>query len=225
MIKIGHRGAGGFAQENTMPSFLKAIELGIDYIECDVQVTRDGRLVVMHDKLLDRVTNASGYIWEYEYDYLRQNVRVNGTEHIPLLEEVCDLVVGTNVRLLPEIITPGIEERVVRVLLERFDKSRFIIGSFHHEVLPHVKAIGRDIKTLALLEGAPISLYSIIRDSHCDYLGLAFESINERSIAEAGEHGVEVWAWTIDDEREMRRAEALGISGIMSNFPDRIKRI
>lgn len=83
MLVIGHRGAAGHATENTLRSFQAGIDLGVDIVEADVQATRDGQLVVFHDKLLDRLTNASGYVWDYDYAQLCSQVRVAADERIP----------------------------------------------------------------------------------------------------------------------------------------------
>lgn len=225
MFKIGHRGAAGLAPENTISSITKAIELNVDCIELDVQETRDEKLVIFHDKLLDRVTNATGHIKDYTYQQLRDNVLVNNQELIPLLSDVCGLLSKTNIILFPEIKVPKITYEVVELLLEKLETRKFVIGSFHHEVLVKAKTIEPTIKTVALFEGAPISIRSILHDSQCDYLGIGFESVNPNTIEEAHKLGIDVWAWTIDDLKEMKHAIKLGINGIVSNYPNLFDQI
>ena len=90
---IGHRGAKGHVAENTLPSIAKAIELGVDGIEVDVFLCKSGELVVFHDKKLDRLTNAKGYIESLEYDSIKK-ISVLGKYKIPTLDEVLELIGG-----------------------------------------------------------------------------------------------------------------------------------
>ncbi len=88
---IGHRGACGYEPENTISSFKKALELGVDAIELDVYVLGRGELVVIHDDKVDRTTNGKGYVLDYSFEELRKLDAGNG-QTIPTLEEVLDLV-------------------------------------------------------------------------------------------------------------------------------------
>jgi len=90
---IGHRGARGLEPENTMRSFRKALELGVDYIECDVHMTKDGHIVLMHDHTVDRTTNASGPVNSFTFDEIRKLDAGEG-EIIPTLGELLDLARG-----------------------------------------------------------------------------------------------------------------------------------
>ena len=90
---IGHRGAKGHVAENTLPSVAKAMELGVDGIEIDIFLCKSGELVVFHDKKLDRLTNAQGYIESLEYDSIKR-ISVLGQYKIPTLDEVLELIDG-----------------------------------------------------------------------------------------------------------------------------------
>ncbi|MEO0143058.1 MAG: glycerophosphodiester phosphodiesterase family protein [candidate division WOR-3 bacterium] len=90
---IGHRGARGIEPENTIRSFKKAIELKVDYIECDVHLTKDGHIVLIHDHTLDRTTNGTGYVNDYSFDAIRKLDAGKG-EKIPTLQELIDLIKG-----------------------------------------------------------------------------------------------------------------------------------
>ena len=91
MLKIGHRGARGYAPENTLKSFQKAIELGVDAVELDVQLCKSGELIVMHDDTVDRTTDGSGFVKKLKLKDLKKLDAGMG-ERIPTLEEVLDLV-------------------------------------------------------------------------------------------------------------------------------------
>ena len=91
MIKIGHRGAKGFVSENTLPSFQKAMEIGVDGIELDVRLTADGELVVIHDEAIDRTTNGNGLVSQFSLKELKA-FRINSTLEIPTLREVLNII-------------------------------------------------------------------------------------------------------------------------------------
>ena len=119
----GHRGASGYAPENTMTAFEKAVELGADGIELDVQLTKDGELVVIHDETIDRVSYGSGWVKDFTYAKLiKHNFNRTHTEYehaqIPTLEEVYALIKPTDLTINVEIKTgvvlyPEIEGRVL----------------------------------------------------------------------------------------------------------------
>ena len=119
----GHRGASGYAPENTMAAFEKAVEMGADGIELDVQLTKDGELVVIHDETIDRVSDGSGWVKDFTYAKLiKHNFNRTHPEYehaqIPTLEEVYALIKPTDLTINVEIKTgvvfyPEIEERVL----------------------------------------------------------------------------------------------------------------
>lgn len=223
MLILGHRGAAGYEVENTVSSVRRAIEMRLDYIEIDVQRTKDDVLVVFHDDLLDRVTNASGYIWDHTFEQLESDVVVGGTEKIPSLARVCAVVSDAGAKLFVELKAIGIERAALSLVMEHLPASRFMIGSFHHEAVLSVKDIAGAVKTVALLAGSPLNAGRIVRESRCDYLGLAVDTINPRVIGEAKDAGAGVLVWTVDDVRDLERLKRLGVDGVFSNVPDRMK--
>lgn len=221
MLIIGHRGAAGHAPENTLASFRTALKLGVDYVEADIQTTRDGQLVIFHDKLLDRVTDATGYVWDHSYAEL-STITVDG-ERIPLLSELCELLRGRPVRLMAEILFPTDAEIVMKTLDESLASGQYLLASFHHEALRDAQTIRPGIQTLALLECAPVEPVRLVADSGAGYAGLGFESISEEHVRALQEADVRVFTWTVNDPREIRRALALGVDGIITDFPDRVR--
>lgn len=223
MLVIGHRGAAGHAPENTLVSVEKAIELGVDMVEIDIQTTHDGRLVVFHDKLLDRVTGDSGYLRDFGYDELRARVRVGG-EPIPLLAEVCDLVRGTEVRLMAEVLVPGTLEAVSKTIAESLPPEQCSIASFHHDVVREAAAEHPGVETIALVEGAPIDPVRMTREAGARSVGLGFESIRQEQVTALQEASIPVYVWTVNDPREIARATRLRVDGIITDHPERVSR-
>lgn len=106
ILRIGHRGAGGHAPENTLAALETGIALGVDYLEVDIQQTCDGHLMLMHDKFVDRTTDGTGRLSEMSLEEVRQLDAGNG-QSVPLLTESLALVNGRAGMIL-ESISPGI---------------------------------------------------------------------------------------------------------------------
>ena len=137
-----HRGASGYAPENTLEAFQKAIEQNADGIELDVQMTKDGELVVIHDETIDRVCEGSGWVKDFTYGKLCR-FHFNKThpeyEHaqIPTLEEVYALIKPTDLTINVEIKTgvvfyPEIEKRVLELTARMGMEERVLYSSFNH---------------------------------------------------------------------------------------------
>ena len=157
-----HRGASGYAPENTLDAFRKAVEMGADGIEIDVQMTKDGELVVIHDETIDRVSNGKGWVKDYTYEELKK-FNFNKThleytkEEIPTLEQVYLLIKPTNLTINVEIKTgivfyPGIEERVLELTERLGMKERVIYSSFNHYTIRKIKELDPQAKTGMLYE-------------------------------------------------------------------------
>ena len=157
-----HRGASGYAPENTLDAFQKAVEMGADGIELDVQMTKDSELVVIHDETIDRVSNGKGWVKDYTYEELKK-INFNKThleytkEEIPTLEQVYRLIKPTNLTINVEIKTgivfyPGIEERVLELTERLGMKERVIYSSFNHYTIRKIKELDPQAKTGMLYE-------------------------------------------------------------------------
>ena len=157
-----HRGASGYAPENTLDAFQKAVEMGADGIELDVQMTKDGELVVIHDETINRVSNGKGWVKDYTYEELKK-FNFNKThleytkEEIPTLEQVYLLIKPTNLTINVEIKTgivfyPGIEERVLELTERLGMKERVIYSSFNHYTIRKIKELDPQAKTGMLYE-------------------------------------------------------------------------
>ena len=229
MFVIGHRGAAGHAVENTLTSFRKAIELGVDFIEMDVQVTRDGRLVLFHDRTLYRMTGRTGRIEDFTYAELYRDFVLKGSERIPLFEETCEFAAETGTKLYVEVKAAGIETEVVAVLGKHLDDDAYLLAAFHHEVIVEFKRLKPESKTIALLKASPLKtsflkIGKLVEETRCDYIGFNAKSINLSSVNEVHLLGVGALVYTVDEPEEIKKMTALGVDGIVSNFPERVGR-
>ena len=210
----GHRGASGYAPENTMAAFEKAVEMGADGIELDVQLTKDGELVVIHDETIDRTHP------EYEH------------AQIPTLEEVYALIKPTDLTINVEIKTgvvfyPEIEERVLDLTERMGLMERVIFSSFNHYTIQKIKEINPEAETGMLYSDGiinPVSYASYVVGA--DALHPALYNIQyEGFMEECRRQKKKVHVWTVNEEKYMRLVCAARADAMITNYPDRGKKI
>src|SRR5262245_36831232 len=160
MLVVGHRGASGRAPENTLASFEQAIAIGVDAIELDVHLSRDGHLVVIHDQNLARTTNGRGLVHEHRLAELQAldagswfDAAFAG-ERIPAFEEVLERI-GRRVPLQIEIKgrTGGVTEATIAALKVHGLLATSMVTSFHLDLLPRVRALVPAVQIGALVWG------------------------------------------------------------------------
>jgi glycerophosphoryl diester phosphodiesterase len=227
-LKIGHRGAAGYEPENTLVSFKKALELNIDAVELDVYKCKTGELVVIHDDKVDRTTNGKGYVFDKSFNDLRLLNAGNG-EKIPLLNEVLDLIdnkIIVNIELKGEDTAKPVSEIIKKYIKEKnWSEKSFIVSSFNHYELNKFKKMIPGIEIGACLTGIPINYAEFAEKAEAKFISLNMEFINKEFVKDAHKRGIKVFVWTVNDEDDIKRMMALGIDGIFSNFPDRLKQI
>ncbi len=244
-----HRGGAGLAPENTLAAFRKALELGVDALEMDLHVTRDGVVVIIHDETLDRTTDGRGDVGDLSLEAVKRSdagdkfAPAFRGERVPTLREVIDLVKANGngrVRLDLELKyrqdRPGrpedFEERVLEILRETGFAERVNVISFHHPSLTKVKALEPKIRTGLLAGGrmAPPDPVTLVRQFRADYYSPNFRHVTSEAVAALHQAGIPIVPWTINEEAEMRRLMALGIGGlagdgIATDFPDRLMNL
>ena len=166
-IILGHRGASGYAPENTLEAFRLAMDMGADGFELDVHLSKDGELIVMHDERVDRTTDGSGLIQSFTLKELKALDASNGMAKykgakVPTLGELYDLIRDTrhvvNVEIkTDQIVYPGIAEKVLKLEQEKGMEGRILYSSFNHYTLMELKAIKPDVKFGILYSDAPLS--------------------------------------------------------------------
>lgn len=215
---VGHRGAAGVQPENTLKGFRYALELGVDYVECDVHLTRDGHLVVMHDSTVNRTTNGWGAIRELTFDRIRRLDAGDG-EQAPTLDEVLETVRG-KARLLCELKGMGVEEAAVAAVRAHGMEEEVTFTSFSLERLARVRELGSHYRIGAILPNA--TEFEIARAAALGAVGIGvhYKNLCLRILEEAHKAGLEVRAWNPDTLPEQQAMIALGADGISTNRPD-----
>ncbi len=223
---IGHRGACGYEPENTLASFRKALELGVEMIEFDVYVLKTGELIVIHDNTVDRTTNGTGYVTDFNFDELRTLDAGNG-EAIPLLSEVLDLVdkkAGINIELKGIGTAAGVAGLITQYKNEKgWSDDLFMISSFNHVELREFSEIMPSIRIGAVIEGIPVDYAAFAERVGAFSATLSAEFITQEYVQDAHNRGLKVFAYTINDEPEVKRMQLLGVDGIFSDFPDKVR--
>ncbi len=230
MMSIAHRGASGLAPENTRSAFHKAVELRADYLEFDVHLSKDGELVIMHDERIDRTTNGSGYIKDLTLPELRL-LDVGGLfseefrgESImtlnELLEEFYDQV-GLLIELKNPQSYPGIEEKVVALLMDYDDISSIIVQSFDVESMRKIHTLLPEIEVGILIHPSESILTAKKLDeltSFASYINFNVSFLSKRMVDNVHERGSKVLVWSKKDQRLVVKAQKFGVDGIISDF-------
>lgn len=220
---IGHRGAAGYEPENTLRSFRKAIEIGVDWIELDVRQTADGHLVVIHDDTVDRTTNGHGRIREMSLTELK-NLDAGKGDRVPTLEEVINLAKG-RVKMIVEIKEDGTEVEVLNAIEKNDLVEETIISSFHFDPLRRIKELSPGIMTAGIASKLPIEFHRLHNVFLADTIFLRKDIVSAGIVDEAHRDGFLVCVWNVDDSREVAKYADMGVDFISSNYPDRLKQV
>jgi glycerophosphoryl diester phosphodiesterase len=236
---IGHRGASGVAPENTLAAFRRAVEMGAQYIETDLQLSRDARLVALHDDTLQRTTNGRGPVSARTLDELKKldagswfrggpgGKRFAG-ERIPTLEEVLAFGRDHHIGLFLEMKTPegsGAERALVEAIRTAGAMDRTRVICFDPGVLARVRAL-EPLLTLGLLFSKALrDPVARAVDAGAKILLPRTDRVTAKLVAEAKRHELKVVTWTTNDRKKMRKLITLGVDGIITNYPDRLAAI
>ncbi len=219
MSKImGHRGAKAYEPENTLRSIRRALKLGVQAVEIDVHVSRDGHLVVIHDATVDRTTNGTGRVADLTWEALRRLDAGLG-ERLPSLEEVVALVRG-RAHLFVEMKDPGAVGLLADFFAARHLFAEAHVISFWH---PAVKALRRQeprCRTGVLFVGCPVEPVALALAADAEALVLNYQYVTAELIEAARQANLMVAVWNIDTVAELRPILPLQPDYIGSNAPD-----
>ncbi|MFF2806896.1 glycerophosphodiester phosphodiesterase [Streptomyces sp. NPDC058000] len=251
-VVVGHRGAAAYAPENTLASVDAAHRLGIPWVENDVQRTKDGELVVLHDTSLARTTNVKKVFpdrspWNVGDLTLREIEKLDAGswfgakfkgERVPTLEDYLDEVEHNGQRLLMELknpeLYPGIERQALREL--RHDgwldsehlKRRLIVQSFNADAIKKVHRLNPAVKT-GFLGNPPVADLPKYA-AYCDQINPPHTAVTQAYVnavhALRGPHHrrLELYTWTVDDAKAAVGSAGLGVDGVISNKPDVVRK-
>ena len=217
MLIIGHRGARGLETENTLKSFKKALELGVDGVEFDAWTTKDGIPVVSHDSDLVRMTGFNGQIFDMTYARIQKHKTADG-QRILTAQEVIDLV-GKKIIFL-EIKDYYLSPAMLK-LLDDNAKANIQVTSFRHDVLLELKQKRPELKLCTATSWHPLETISLIRDNSLYGLTLNYRSFNPFIYWLGRRYGIKIRLYTVNSPLYVRLLKRLGFKvDICTDRPD-----
>lgn len=225
-----HRGASGYAPENTLEAFALAVSMGADGVELDVHLSADGELVVIHDEKVDRTTNGTGWIRDLTLEQLKKLDASNGKEayrgaKIPTLGEVYDLLRDTGLHVNVEIKTdavqyPDIERKCLELAREKGMEERVLYSSFNHYTLARLLQLNPAAKTGLLYMSGLYQPWTYAKSVGATHIHPFYPSLFLPELPQGcAENGVGINAWTVNDPAVMEQCVECG-AGIITDYPD-----
>lgn len=227
-----HRGASAHAPENTLPAFELAHQLGADGIELDVQLTKDGVPVIIHDETVDRVSDGTGWVKDYTFEEIRK-LNVNkrfpayGRVGIPTLAEVYDFIKTTDMTVNLElkngvVFYEELEEKVLKLAEEKGISHRILYSSFNHYSMLRIRELEPSAK-IGFLYSNGILDVAEYADKYSVYAVHPSVKNTEYpdAVRQCQEKGILVHVWTVNEESDFERMRKLGVDAVITNFPER----
>ena len=228
---VSHRGYSSKAPENTIPAIELAIQAHADYVEIDVQQTKDGVLVLLHDRNLRRTTGLNKLIYNTNYKEIKKLDAGSwfGSEYagtnIPTLEEVLELCQGRinlSIELKFHAHKKHLEEDLI-ALIEEYDfVENCFVSSFNYDSIVKIKKLNEDISTGYIMSPAYGDFYN---KPHIDFLSVRATLVSRNIVERAHEAGKEVHVWTVNTRKDLERMKSLGVDYVVTDEPQLAKEV
>lgn len=231
---IGHRGAKAYAPENTLESIRTAASLGVEWVELDVKLTKDGVPIIFHDEELDRTTNGTGFVAMTNYEDLRDLDAGSWfgdsfvRSRIPTLEEAVDVILKHNMGLNLEIKPcPGREKETAEVALDALsriwdEQEKLLISSFQYVSLEAALDIAPDYARGLLIGGEemPETWKDMAEYLDVSTINLGSRLVTRQIADEIMDMELPLLVYTVNDPMEARNLQRLGVDAFFSDCPD-----
>lgn len=231
-INYAHRGASAYAPENTMVAFKKALVMGADGIELDLQETKDKKIVIFHDEIIDKKSNGKGRIKDYTFEELYNldfgswfSNEYKG-EHIVLFEDFAKEFLKKDLVFAIELKDIGYEQEVLNIIKEYSNINNIYITSFKYEVLNNIRKIDKNIKISWLIK-EKINKENInkLLKINANQICPKATKVTSKDIALANASGIGVRLWGVKDEEIMGKVYTLNTEGMTVDFPDKLNKL
>jgi glycerophosphoryl diester phosphodiesterase len=231
-LTIAHRGAQQIAPENTLTAFKLALKKGFMAVECDVQLTHDGELVIIHDATVDRTTDGKGLVSTIDLSKI-QSLRIKDRERIPTLREVFELVVvKANKKIIIEIkgdtLPAAIETAkslagYLNSMSKKYQKN-VEVHSFWYEALKEFKSLSPEIVTAAILSGgfSAKQILDIARGSDANGVSLNYSYVSSEIVKQCHANGIFIDTYDVSDGTVMKRLRRFGLNAVIENFTGKV---
>ena len=234
MLLIAHRGASGYAPENTLAAFRKAVAMGLSFIETDLQLSRDARFVAIHDDTVNRTTNGQGSVHDLTLAELRRLDAGSwfGSsfvgERIPTLEEILEFAKRHDIVFYLELKPGGSwggEHALIGALRESGEFARVVVISFDSALVAAVRRVEPTLLTGLLSDGQIEKPIEKALEIGARQLVIRGDLVTPAMIVEAKRNDLQVICWTVNHPAHMRLLASAGVAGIMSDYPDRLNAV
>ncbi|MGW5676483.1 glycerophosphodiester phosphodiesterase [Streptomyces sp. NPDC003860] len=215
-LTIGHRGVMGVEPENTLRSFIRAERTGMDSIELDLHLSKDGALVVMHDADVDRTTDGSGPVAEKTLAELR-GLDAGRGERVPVFEEVLEAVKAP---LQAEIKDVAAAQALADVMLRHDLAGRVTVSSFHDDAVAEIAALVPGVRTVLIASRWGNDVVDRATAVGADWLALNIRRLTLETTERAHEEGLRVIGWVVNTQEQLKLARALELDGVTTDFPE-----
>jgi glycerophosphoryl diester phosphodiesterase len=215
-LTIGHRGVMGVEPENTLRSFARADREGLDVIELDLHLSKDGSLVVMHDAEVDRTTDGEGPVADLTLAELRALDAGRG-ERVPLFEEVLDAVKAP---VQAEIKSVEAARALAEVMRRRDLTDRVDVISFHGEALAEIRALVPQVRTGLVAAHYGLEVIERAQAVGAVMLVLDITRLTLELVEQAHAAGLKVYGWVVNTPEHLKLARGLGLDGGTTDFPE-----
>jgi glycerophosphoryl diester phosphodiesterase len=217
-LVIAHRGASAREVENSLAAFRTARALGADAVELDVHASADGSLVVHHDE-----TIGSHRIADSSFQEVGRNRLANG-EPIPTLDQALTAIFPHMMAFVEiKALDPRWDEKLLATFGASPDWTRLAVHSFDHRIMRRLAVKRRDLRCGVLSASYPVSPLRMLDDANAVVLWQDAALIDDALVRAVHSVGKLVYAWTVDDPRQMLHLLAMGVDGLCSNHPDRAR--
>lgn len=235
ILNIAHRGLSGLCPENTMLAFEKALALDVNAMETDVQLSKDGQVMIFHDEDLSRMTGEEGLLTDRTFAELRELDASGGYRgkvppcRIPTLDEYLELVekwdMVTFLELKTGLIPYDIEEKVRDILRRHGMQDRVYIYSANHFSVMKFRRLAPEIKIAFPFDNWIFHCGDYTARYGAEAMVPYYRMLSPELVAEIKGHGILLCPWTVDDPAEMDRLLTLGVDGLMTNRADLFAKV
>ncbi|MBM7666076.1 glycerophosphoryl diester phosphodiesterase [Solibacillus kalamii] len=232
---VAHRGATAYTPENTIAAFDLAVDMKADYIEIDVQRSKDGELVLIHDTTVDRTTDGTGKVGDLTLEQLRsldagswKGEQFAG-EPIPTFEEILDHYhgkIGILIELKAPELYPGIEEQVAAALIERNlhkpQNEKIIIQSFNFESIKKMDQLLPKVPIGVLTSNRADTTLEALQEfsTYADWFNPSYGIVTEELVNQVHSLGMQIGSWTVRSQEAADFLFEMGVDAIISDYPD-----
>jgi glycerophosphoryl diester phosphodiesterase len=229
VLAIAHRGASGYAPENTFAAFRRAVAQGVSFIETDLQLTRDAHVVAIHDDTVDRTTGGHGAVQHMTLAEIRRLDAGSWFasefigERIPTLEEILVFSKKNDVVFYLELKPNGFwggEHALISALRESGEIPRVVVISFDPVILSSLRNIDPTLMVGLLFDGQIENPFQKAVEIGARQLAVRGDLVTPNLLHEARKRDLQVVCWTVNSPAHMRLLASAGVDGIMSDYPD-----